>query len=291
MYVQNSANLLQKFNQDLDDGSDEYVTPIVDLEEMAKEYKVGKVLIKDESKNSYGTYKDRRSKSIVKFAKEGLYDKIVIITAGNAGYSLLKACEGTSIRLINVVDKSTSDRIKKKLMSTASQVLEVDLNKTVLSSKDLKNLVSTKSHDRILDASNGFHEAYESIYYEVACENVDYIVVPFGSGEAFFGIISAISKSNSKTRVIGVGVENRSGSCANKLRCIWTPYENKLQSVLKKGHRLIRLNEEEIQQAYKISSKFIDCELSSSVVFGVFKRIRFSENDRILLVNSGRGLL
>jgi len=41
-------------------------------------------------------------------------------------------------------------------MSTASQVLEVDLNKTVLSSKDLKNLVSTKSHDRILDASNGF---------------------------------------------------------------------------------------------------------------------------------------
>jgi len=42
MYVQNSANLLQKFNQDLDDGSDEYVTPIVDLEEMAKEYKVGK---------------------------------------------------------------------------------------------------------------------------------------------------------------------------------------------------------------------------------------------------------
>jgi len=84
--------------------------------------------------------------------------------------------------------------------------------------KDLKNLVSTKSHDRILDASNGFHEAYESIYYEVACENVDYIVVPFGSGEAFFGIISAISKSNSKTRVIGVGVENRSGSCANKLR-------------------------------------------------------------------------
>jgi len=60
-----------------------------------------------------------------------------------------------------------------------------------------------------------FHEAYESIYYEVACENVDYIVVPFGSGEAFFGIISAISKSNSKTRVIGVGVENRSGSCAN----------------------------------------------------------------------------
>jgi len=50
----------------------------------------------------------------------------------------------TSIRLINVVDKSTSDRIKKKLMSTASQVLEVDLNKTVLSSKDLKNLVSTK---------------------------------------------------------------------------------------------------------------------------------------------------
>jgi len=140
----------------------------------------------------------------------------------------------TSIRLINVVDKSTSDRIKKKLMSTASQVLEVDLNKTVLSSKDLKNLVSTKSHDRILDASNGFHEAYESIYYEVACEMWT-ILWSLWQRRSFFGIISAISKSNSKTRVIGVGVENRSGSCANKLRCIWTPYENKLQSVLKKG--------------------------------------------------------
>jgi len=63
MYVQNSANLLQKFNQDLDDGSDEYVTPIVDLEEMAKEYKVGKVLIKDESKNSYGTYKTEEARA------------------------------------------------------------------------------------------------------------------------------------------------------------------------------------------------------------------------------------
>jgi len=87
-----------------------------------------------------------------------------------------------------------------------------------LSSKDLKNLVSTKSHDRILDASNGFHEAYESIYYEVACENVDYIVVPFGSGEAFFGIISAISKSNSKTRVIGVGV--RTGAEVVQINCV-----------------------------------------------------------------------
>lgn len=265
-------------------------TPLINCSELSNEVNVKKVMIKDESKNFTGTYKDRRSREIVKFAVINKYEYLVQITAGNAGYSLGNNLKGTSIKLTNIVDIHTNDLIKKCLSSLNSTVKEVDLSEKVFTSEDLKDLVDCQNRRKVLDCSNGFSHAYESIFYEVEYENADYIVVPFGSGESFFGIIDAIEKSHSSTKVIGIGVEDRISSCAKKLCAIWTPYEERVKDVESKGHRLIRLSDEEIASAYQTSEKYVNCELSSSVVFGVFNRIKFDKDSTIILVNSGKGL-
>jgi cysteine synthase len=265
-------------------------TPLICLKNFAQKNGVKKILVKDESKNTSGTYKDRRSAAIVKYSIENQIHSIVLITAGNAGYSLSNALRGTYIKLFNIVDLNTNDLIKKRLTSTNSKVIEIDLSKAILTSEDLIGLVDSRNRQGILDGSNGFSAAYESIFYEVEEECADYIVTPFGSGEAFLGLTDAIRKKHSGTKVIGVRVKDRVNSYAKKLCTIWTPYEGLLMDAEKKGHQIIRLDEDEIASSYEIAEEFVDCEPSSGVVFEVFKKVKFEKNSTIILINSGKGL-
>lgn len=61
------------------------------------------VLVKDESFHPYGTHKDRRSEYIVNVALEHNVDKIVCLTAGNAGYSLSRYCAKAGIDYTSLI--------------------------------------------------------------------------------------------------------------------------------------------------------------------------------------------
>ena len=61
------------------------------------------VKVKDESCNPYGTHKDRRSEYIVNVALENKVDKVVCLTAGNAGYSLSRYCARARINYTSIV--------------------------------------------------------------------------------------------------------------------------------------------------------------------------------------------
>lgn len=79
-------------------------TPLVKTDELPQEFGFA-ILIKDESKNPFGTFKDRRSEIIIKKAEDEQVDTLVLITSGNAGYSLGRFSQGTKIRIVNIVDK------------------------------------------------------------------------------------------------------------------------------------------------------------------------------------------
>jgi threonine synthase len=90
-------------------------TPLRSLPELAKEFGVGEVLVKDESFNPYGTHKDRRSEYIVNIALEHGVDKIVCLTAGNAGYSLSRYCARVGIDYTSMVFPRVSEERKQIL--------------------------------------------------------------------------------------------------------------------------------------------------------------------------------
>jgi threonine synthase len=217
------------------------------------------------------------------------------VTSGNAGYSLGKFAKGTNIKIVNFVDKKLKKSIKDKLKKVSYKIIEIDLSKKVWTPEEIMTMARENDTEVIWDATNGFHgyhKGYIKIIEEIQKENSDpdFIVVPVGSGEAFCGLCSGIEKFRWKTKIIGVGVKAKWYSFADKLYTPWTPYGTLIKTILKKRHKLIRLDENEVKQVYKEFKNIIDCEPSAAVVFSVLSKIKFKKEDKIVLINSGKGL-
>lgn len=264
-------------------------TPLAKNEELSQKFGFA-VLIKDESKNPFGTFKDRRSELIIKRAKDEQVDTLVLITSGNAGYSIGRFSQGTNIRIVNIVDKNLKKSIKDELKKYG-ELIEVSLSEKILKPEEVITLARQNDEEVIWDVTNGFHEAYEKIVEEIKQANPNFIILPVGSGEAFVGFYNGIKKCKLKTKLIGVGVKDKWQSFADKLHTPWTPYKLKIQSILKEGHKIIKLEEGEIKEAYKRYKDKFDIEPSSSVVFGVLPKLKFKKEDKIILVNSGKGIM
>jgi len=86
-------------------------TPLIRCRELEILYSAPNLLVKDEGKNPFGTFKDRRSEFIIKRSMDEHVDKLVLITSGNAGYSLARFAEGTNIKVVCVVEEVVIDFI------------------------------------------------------------------------------------------------------------------------------------------------------------------------------------
>lgn len=265
-------------------------TSLLKIAEFCKKFNLPNLLIKDESKNPFGTWKDRRSEMIVKKAKHELVNKICLITSGNAGVSLANYANKSDIKVVSVVDLNLKSSIKQKLKKVCSKVIEINLSAKNLKPGELINLVRENKEEIILDATNGYHQAFESIIKEIKNEAPDYLICPVGSGEAFVGFFNGLKKAKLKTKLIGVSPKNNP-SFADKLHTLWTPYAAKIQLTQKNGHKIIKLSEKEIKSAYSYAKKFMDCEPSSAIIIGALSKLNFKKNDKIIMINSGKGLI
>lgn len=266
------------------------MTPCFAVPELAEQFGCANVWIKDEAQNPFGTYKDRRSSSITKKAVQSGVDALMLITAGNAGYSLRQFCTPVGITVYHIVDEQVSPIIQEYLSGPNSHVIRCDLNHVALSSDDLIRIAQDDHHKIVWDVSNGFHCAYHSLLDELCHLDPDIIIVPFGSGETFHGLLDVIQERNLSIRLIGVGVQNLTQSMAEKLCAIWTPYLSLNEGVEEQGHKLIRLSEPDIADAFKIAQRFMTCEPSSAVVFSALQQMTWCGDERIVLVNSGQGI-
>jgi len=264
-------------------------TPLLEEKTLSKKFNTT-IFIKDESKNPFGTLKDRRSELIVTEAMDEKVDKLSLITSGNAGYSLERFSKGNKIKVVNVVDRKLKKSIKNKL-GKDGKVVEVDLSKKILKPEEVISLARENDEEVIWDVTNGFHKAYRKIIEEIKKVNPSIIFVPVGSGETFVGLYNGIKSSKLKTKLIGVGVKRKQGSFADKLYTPWTPYKAKIKSILKEDHKIIKLEEEEIKRAYKQYEDKFNIEPSSAVVFGALSKIKFNKDDKIVIINSGKGLV
>jgi len=263
-------------------------TPLVKYKKLEMLFNIPNLLVKDESKNPFGTFKDRRSELVIDKAKNEFVDKLVLITSGNAGYSLAKFAEGTNIKVVCVIDKTINSTVRDKLEKVSYKVTEVDLSKKILRPEEVIAMVRESDEEVIWDVTNGFHKAYQSIIQEIKTENPDWLATPLGSGEAFVGLYDGLKRYRLKTKLVGVGVKGP--SIADKLYTPWTPYKSKIDAILREGHQYIQLSEEQIKNAYEKVSHIISCEPSSSVVFGALPKLDIDSKDKVIVINSGRGL-
>ncbi|MBI4034055.1 MAG: PLP-dependent lyase/thiolase [Candidatus Brennerbacteria bacterium] len=263
-------------------------TPLVRVEEFCRKFNLPNLLVKDESKNPFGTWKDRRSEAVVKKAKKEFVDKLCLITSGNAGFSLAEFANSSHIKVVSFVDINLPSSTKQVLKEVCTKVIETDLSQKIFTPEEIIALARENDKEVIWEVTNGFHEAYESIVKELKKEVPDYILCPVGSGEGFVGLFGGLKKAKLKTKLLGV-MPASNPSFADKLHTPWTPYSAKMKSILKAGHELIKLSEGEVRSAFAFAKDFMDCEPSSAVVVGALSKLSLKESDKIVIVNSGKG--
>lgn len=242
------------------------------------------LLVKDESKNPFGTIKDRKSEEIIKKAIISGVDKLVLITSGNFGYSLSRFSEGSNIKVTCVVDNNIDKKIELKLRKYSSSLIKIDLSRRILKSEELISLARENEQEVIWDVTNGFSEVYKNIILEIKKEKPDYIICPIGSGEIFRGLYEGIKEDNMKTNLIGVSPKNKEESFADKLSAIWIP-----PMKIRKRSEIIKLDESEIRRAYETFRKYFNSEPSSAVVYGVLKKLKIENTSKVIIINSGKG--
>lgn len=195
-------------------------TPLREVPGLAQELWISHLMIKDESFNPYGTHKDRRSEYIVNIALEHGVDKIVCLTAGNAGYSLSRYCARVGIDYTSMIFPRVSPERQKTLREWGNvMVLDSHRKNGILRPRDFVWLVKEfdynergKKRNKIRAVTNSFEPlsvlAYKELFYEVAEYNPDYIVVPCGSGDVIIGIRLAIQELWAHTKIIWVWPAN-----------------------------------------------------------------------------------
>jgi threonine synthase len=252
-------------------------------------YSIPNLWVKDESLNPFGTFKDRRSELIIDRAKDRHVDKLGLITYGNTGYSLARFAESTNIKVVCIVDRTVSSNIRDKLERHSYKIIEVDLSKKIFRPKDVIAMARESNEEVIWDVTSGFHQAYQSIVEEIQTKRPDWLLTPLGGGEAFVGLYEGLERYRLKTKLVGVGVKGP--SIADKLYTRWTPYKSRIEAILKKGHQYIQLSEEEVKEAFEKVNHIITCEPSASVVFGALLKLDIRKNDKVIVINSGKGLV
>ncbi|KKU82159.1 MAG: Pyridoxal-5'-phosphate-dependent protein beta subunit [Parcubacteria group bacterium GW2011_GWA1_47_8] len=245
--------------------------------------------IKDESVNPYGTIKDRRNETIVKEALRLGVDKLTLITSGNNGYSLSKLISETGIKVTCIVGKTVSEEIYKKLSDVAYQVIKINLQDKILRPEEIVSFARERDDEVIWDVTNGYEESYGSVVNEILAKlpNVDYIVVPLGSGGVFVGMAEQLYRSSHNAKIIGIGPKANYDSFADKLSTPWSPYTKAIEGYERRGHTIIRLSESEIRKMYLHYRNICDCEPSASIVFAAPGYFKFKKGDNVVFVNSG----
>lgn len=264
------------------------MTNIITIPALSKRFNLPQLFILDESRNQFGTWKDRKAKLVIQDALNHNITTVCAITAGNTGLSLAGFASDCNIKVVSVVNQGADQNTTSLLRAAGSQVVSLDLKNKFYGPEELISIIDKTSSGNILDASNGYAHSYTSIVEDVLHLNPDFIVAPIGSGEAFLGILRGITQYNLQSKLIGVAPSTAT-SIADKLTLFYSPYKTLLHSTTKTRAKIFTVSEHEILDSYKTIKRFLSCEPSSSIVWATLPRLAVSPTDVVVMINSGRG--
>lgn len=277
------------------------------------------VYLKDESKNPFGTFKDRRCAALLERSADRQELVFVQITAGNSGYSLgMLAREeerrtGRSIKVVNIVPKEVPRAIKDKLR-TCSLVYEMDLTRKIISHDEMieiaRQLTSYSGPEQniLMVEDFGFVNGYRKIVDEIAESGVipNYIFCPVGEGELATELAFRASEvwPGQPPKIIGVTVSSNAilgkedfiqrlaRSIADKLVNSYSKFKGFVRRFVEEGKiELLTVSEGEIEREYGYLNRIgLSCEPSAAAAFAGAIKYGIKQDDIVVIVNTGKGV-
>jgi len=171
------------------------------------------VWLKDESKNSTGTHKDRMAWEIVVTYKEFLLDKrrgqlkgdlpsMSIISSGSAAFAIQTMLRNYKLPNLRVlVDNDMDKYLTERLKDIGCRIYRTDLSRKSLDCQEILRLTHNNSgfditSNKALDPTTRF---YDWLSYEIINNSPEYCFIPFGTGNLYENILN-INKSEVITK-------------------------------------------------------------------------------------------
>ncbi len=166
------------------------------------------VWLKDESKNSTGTHKDRMAWEIIVTYRDILLAKkagqikdklpqMSVISSGSAAFAIQSQLKKYNLPGLKVlIDNNTSKEIVKRLEKVGCKIYKTDLNKRPFNWREILRLTKNPkgfdiTSNEALDPTTRF---YDWLSYEVINNSPDYCFIPFGTGNLYENILNINKK-------------------------------------------------------------------------------------------------
>ncbi len=296
-------------------------TPLIKVKELCGACNGATVYVKDESKNRFGTFKDRRSAALFEHYKDKSEIVFVHITSGNSGYSLGMMAEEErrrtkkDIRVVNIIDKGTPKTIRERLES-CSKVVEMDLSSGQMGLDEQRELgrsaASYEGHQSNIVGVEEYHIAngYSNILREIYAEGIrpKYVFCPVGNGELLVELADVAKElwGYDAPLIVGVTIQQNilhraadfvskiGRSIADKLVAPYSMYKELVEARVKDGSaELMKKHpkEDEIAKEYERLNRIgINVEPSAAVAFWGAKHYELTQDDTVVIINTGKGV-
>ena len=185
------------------------------------------VWLKDESKNSTGTHKDRMAWEIIVTYRDFLLAKkrgqikgdipqMSIISSGSAALAIQTQLRKYGLPNLKVLaDRSTEHKIIMALREMGCEIYITDLSRKPFTWREILSLTDNPNgfditSNEALDPTTRF---YDWMSYEIINNSPDYVFIPFGTGHLYENILNInkkeVSTENHDPRFMGDVVKLR----------------------------------------------------------------------------------
>jgi threonine synthase len=173
----------------------EGATPLVETPSLAEEFGVGRVAVKDESRNPTGTVYDRGLSLAATSAAERGAELVALAAAGNAGQSAAAYAGAAGLRSYAFVP-SRAPFPNKAMVNVHGGEMRVVGGRYPDALAAVDDQLESAYHSLQEFADPFRHDAYRSLAYELLADLdwrvPDAVVLPVGTGEVVVGVVAGL---------------------------------------------------------------------------------------------------
>ena len=101
-------------------------TPLIEARTLSDRLGLGRVFIKDESRNPTGSFKDRGASVTVSRCRELAVEQLILASSGNAAASYATYSDIAGLRFVGLIREETAEIHRLQLRMTTSEVFELE---------------------------------------------------------------------------------------------------------------------------------------------------------------------
>jgi threonine synthase len=169
-------------------------TPLLDAPRTARRLGVDRLLIKDESQNPTGSFKDRSASYTVSRLREGNVEGIVLNSTGNASAAFAAYASRAGMKCVCLVPRDVLEANILQIQLTAAELILVDdwsvvgkMSDDIASARGLQNISANRTPFRVIGKTSLGYEIVEQLDWRFP----EYVVCPTGGGTALLALKQA----------------------------------------------------------------------------------------------------